>query len=201
MKMYQLNCPACGATVESEQERKTIFCKYCGCQIHIYDGVKRVEITKNINYHKIYTDEAKIRENERKEKIQIKQLEFEEREKKRNDRTVLICIGILFLMSFVCLGIGFLMEELNKPDEDEVKVPFSAKDLEGENYEEVIWDLENAGFLEIITKEKQDLMTGFLVKDGSVDKVSINGDSEFDEGDVFSEEAKVVVTYHTFKND
>ena len=42
-----------------------------------------VEITKNISYHQTYTDEAKIREHERKEKIQLKQLEYEEREKKR----------------------------------------------------------------------------------------------------------------------
>lgn len=69
MKIYQLNCPACGATVEIEQDKKSLFCKYCGNQIHIDDGVERVEIIKNINYHKVYTDEAKIKEQERKEKI------------------------------------------------------------------------------------------------------------------------------------
>ena len=108
MKMYQLNCPACGATVEIEPNRKTMFCSYCGCQIYVDDGIKRVEITKNINYHKTYTDEAKIREHERKEKIQLKQMEYEEREKKRNDKTAFACIGILFLISALCFGISFL---------------------------------------------------------------------------------------------
>ena len=33
-----------------------------------------------------------------------------------------------------------------------------------------------------------------------VEKVSINGGSDFEEGDIFSEEAAVVVTYHTFED-
>ena len=198
MKMYQLNCPACGATVEIEQDRKSMFCSYCGSKIYLDDGVKRVEITKNINYHQTYTDEAKIREHERKEKIQLKQLEYEEREKKRNDRVVFFCIGILFLIAAICFGISRFYEEAGKPDVNEVQVPFSSKDLKGENYEQVIIDLENAGFIEITTKENKDLVTGFITKDGSVEKVSINGDSDFEEGDIFPEEAAVVVTYHTF---
>lgn len=200
MKMYQLNCPACGATVEIEQDRKSMFCSYCGSKIYLDDGVKRVEITKNINYHQTYTDEAKIREHERKEKIQLKQLEYEEREKKRNDRVVFICIGILFLIAAICFGISRFYEEAGKPDVNEVQVPFSSKDLKGENYEQVIIDLENAGFIEITTKENKDLVTGFITKDGSVEKVSINGDSDFEEGDIFPEEAAVVVTYHTFED-
>ena len=36
--------------------------------------------------------------------------------------------------------------------------------------------------------------------DGSVAKVSIGGDTDFDEGDIFSKDAEVVVTYHTFKD-
>ena len=63
-----------------------------------------------------------------------------------------------------------------------------------------IIDLENAGFVEITTKKNTDLVTGFITKDGSVEKVSINGDSDFEEGDIFSEEAAVVVTYHTFED-
>lgn len=58
--------------------------------------------------------------------------------------------------------------------------------------------MENAGFIEITTKENKDLATGFITKDESVEKVSINGDSDFEEGDIFQEEAAVVVTYHTF---
>lgn len=199
MKLYQLNCPACGATVEIEQDRKSMFCTYCGSQIHVNDGIKRVEITKNINYHKTYTDEAKIREHERKEKIMLKQMEYEDREKRRNDRSIFYVMGMLILLSLFCFGMSYFWEQATMPAVDEVKLPFSASDLKGENYEQVVADLENAGFSDITVTKQEDLITGLFTKDGSVEKVSINGDSNFDKGDIFPEKAKVIVIYHTFK--
>lgn len=198
MKMYQLICPSCGATVEIEQDRKSMFCAYCGNQIHVDDGIKRIEITKTINYHKTYTDEAKIRENERKERIQLKQMEYEDKEKKRTDKIVFLCMGLLMLIALFSFGMARYYEEAAKPDENEICIPFSSNDLEGENFELVISDLENAGFSDIATKTQADLVIGFITKERSVESVSINGDSDFDEGDIFPEDAKVVVIYHTF---
>lgn len=196
--MYQLSCPSCGATVEIEQNRKSMFCAYCGNQIHLDDGIKRVQITKNINYHEIYTDEAKIRESQRKERIQLKQIECEDNEKKRNDKTVFLCIGLLMLITLFSFGMARYYEEAAKPDENEIRIPFSANDLEGENYEIVISDIENAGFSNISTRTQADLVTGIITKEGTVERVSINGDSDFDEDDIFPKDAKVVVIYHTF---
>lgn len=199
MKLYQLICPACGATVEIEEDRKSMFCTYCGSQIHVKDGIKRVEITKNVNYHKTYTDEAKIREHERKEKIMLKQMEYEDREKRRNDRSLFYIMGMLILLALFCFGMSYFWEQATMPAVDEVKLPFSASDLNGENYEQVVADLENAGFSDITVTKQEDLITGFLTKEGSVEKVSINGDSDYDKGDIFPEKAKVIVIYHTFK--
>ena len=50
------------------------------------------------------------------------------------------------------------------------------------------------------SSEISDAEGNFVTKDGEVYKVSIDGDSDFDEGDIFPEDAEVVVTYHTFKN-
>ena len=199
MKLYQLICPACGATVEIEEDRKSMFCTYCGSQIHVEDGIKRVEITKNVNYHKTYTDEAKIREHERKEKIMLKQMEYEDREKRRNDRSLFYIMGMFILLALFCFGMSYFWEQATMPAVDEVKLPFSASDLKGENYEQVVADLENAGFSDITVTKQEDLITGFLTKEGSVEKVSINGDSDYDKGDIFPEKAKVIVIYHTFK--
>lgn len=54
--------------------------------------------------------------------------------------------------------------------------------------------------IECGVKRQEDLVTGWITKDGEVYKVSIDGDSDFDEGDIFPEDAEVVVTYHTFKD-
>lgn len=102
------------------------------------------------------------------------------------------------MSSIINGGISYLRHSLNIINLPTRPLP--SKDLKGENYEQVIIDLENAGFMEITTKEDKDLVTGFITKDGSAEKVLINGDSDFEEGDIFPEEAAVVVTYHTYKD-
>lgn len=44
MKMYQLKCPSCGATIEVELDRKYMFCTYCGSKIYLDDNIIRIEI-------------------------------------------------------------------------------------------------------------------------------------------------------------
>ena len=71
-------------------------------------------------------------------------MEYEDKEKKRNDKTVFLCIGLLMLGALFSFGMARYYEEAAKPDEDEICIPFSLNDLEGENFELVIYDLENA---------------------------------------------------------
>lgn len=192
MKMYQLNCPACGATVEIEQDRKTLFCSYCGCQIHVDDGVKRVEITKHINYHKTFTDEAKIREHECKENIQIKQMEYEEREKRRDNRIIFMCIILLLSVGALSFVLGY-MPEIKAKSEGKITAGYH-KDLEGENYNYVKSTLEAAGFENIKLIDLKD--DSFFNKDGEVESVSVGGNSSFGSSDYFDKNAEVVITYH-----
>ena len=95
---------------------------------------------------------------------------------------------------------SFYYSNAEKPKDDEIKLPCSVSDLKGEHYADVVQELENMGFSNIETATKNDLVTGWITKDGEVYKVSINGDTDFDEGDIFPEDAKIVVTYHTFKD-
>lgn len=57
---------------------------------------------------------------------------------------------------------------------------------------------EDAGFTNVDTKAIPDLITGWLSKDGEVESVSINGRTDFDDGDEFPKDADVIVAYHTF---
>lgn len=87
-----------------------------------------------------------------------------------------------------------LMIEIN------ITVPSSAATYKGLNYRNVISELENVGFTNIRTEVIYDLYTGWMVKDGEVESVSINGNSSFIEGQTFKQTAEIVVTYHTFSN-
>lgn len=195
--VYSMTCPHCGATIDVDADVETTYCNYCGNKIYIDDNAKK--INKNINYHKTYVDEAKIKKIESKERIRLEELAYKEREDRRNNKVFFICIGFLFLIMIVCFGLAEGSEQKNKPKEDEIEVPFSAEELEGKNYEVVISDLENAGFTNVKEKQIKDIVVGLVKKDGEVEQVSVNGDSDFTSGTIFPDDAKVVVVYHTPK--
>lgn len=107
-------------------------------------------------------------------------------------------IGKLFLVG---LGIMLLTAcSTNSTVEKKIKAPSDAEDLIGENYKSVISDLKDAGFTTIKTKKVEDLITGWLTKDGDIEKISINGISDFSKGDKFSRKAKISIRYHTFES-
>lgn len=112
VKLISLKCPKCNANLSIEENRKRCFCSYCGTQIIIDDG--SVEHT----YRKI--DEARIKEAEANERIQLKMLDVEEKKQQLDKRSktqksflyvTLIIIGVILV---VC-GIILSMSEDNKP--------------------------------------------------------------------------------------
>lgn len=53
MKMCRMECPYCGASIEADVEnRKSVFCTYCGKQIKIENDPSNVTINQNINIKK-----------------------------------------------------------------------------------------------------------------------------------------------------
>ncbi len=82
--------------------------------------------------------------------------------------------------------------------ENELRVPASSGDFKGENYQEVIDDLQSAGFTNIEMDVLDDLITGWLTKDGEVEQVEIDGDSDFSKSTSYPKNVKIVITYHTF---
>lgn len=190
MKIKQMKCPACGSTIDVKEDQKTFYCSYCGSKLYFDDEVKRVEVCKT--EHKIYTDEAKIKENLRMEK----EMEYKDKKDIRDNR---MFFGILLSVLFLPVLLLFFLTFINSPGKNKVKMPMGAKAYQGEHYEEVVQELENMGFRHIETIPKKDLIIGLITKDGEVAKISIAGDSQFEEGDVFSKDADVIITYHTFK--
>ena len=79
--------------------------------------------------------------------------------------------------------------------EDEVAVPADAYSYRNEDYKEVKKKLSEAGFTSISTKKQYDIFWGWT-KEGTVESVSIDGNTDFEEGDVFKKDADIVITYH-----
>ena len=103
----------------------------------------------------------------------------------------------LFLILTICVSIVGCGEDSS----NKVKIPSSASDYRGENFQDVISELKAAGFTNIETEKLEDLITGWLTKDGSVKQVAVNGDSDFNAGTKFPVDSEIVITYHTFPSD
>lgn len=84
--------------------------------------------------------------------------------------------------------------------ENEAMVPSSASNCKFENYKDIEKLFLNAGFTNITTEIMYDIVLGWT-EEGEVDKVSIDGKTNFNRGDVFSKDAAVVITYHMKEED
>ena len=81
---------------------------------------------------------------------------------------------------------------------DGIKIPSSAGVYKGENYQDVITGLKEAGFTNVDTEVLDDLVAGIITKDGEVESVSIDGESKYDPDARYAADVKIVVAYHTF---
>lgn len=82
-----------------------------------------------------------------------------------------------------------------------IEVPVSAKTAKKMNFAELEAMLKNAGFVNIRIEKKYDLITGWITKDGTVDEISINGDTVFSENIAYRPDAEIIIVYHTFKRN
>ncbi|NMD71526.1 DUF4839 domain-containing protein [Bacillus sp. DNRA2] len=106
------------------------------------------------------------------------------------------------LLLFLCLMAAIIIISACSAEQEKMlKVSKSSDEFVGENYKTVISQLEETGFTNIKTKVLDDLITGWLTKDGEIEKVEINGDTEFSANDSFQKNSKIVITYHTFPSE
>lgn len=94
-------------------------------------------------------------------------------------------------------------EEIAAAHPGQLRVPNSSKYYLGRVYTEVVEELQNAGFTEIVTEEQQKSKRGLLSKNGGVAIISLNGQTQFGKGEWFDEKAVIRITYYTYadKND
>jgi len=97
-----------------------------------------------------------------------------------------------------------------KEKNEYIKVGDYIYDLVGGNYKDVKESLEGYGFTNVSFVVKRDLKRNLKqgiffkeknkYKDGEVEEISINGETDFDENDKYLPTAKVAIVYHTYKD-
>ena len=69
-----------------------------------------------------------------------------------------------------------------------------------DNFLEVKKELEERGFTNIKTQGMQDLKTDWMSQDGTVDKVTVDGETGFPADIAFPLDVEIVIYYHSFKD-
>ena len=104
---------------------------------------------------------------------------------------------LLILSAIIIYGCGNSKDD-NNPDL--ILPPASASSLYKKNYKDVVTQFEKSGFNNIEVQKLEDLITGWITKDGSVESVSIDGDTNYDSSNKYSKNSKILIVYHTFKS-
>ena len=87
------------------------------------------------------------------------------------------------------------------PTNREIRLGLTKDDFKDENYQDVKKQLQNRGFTNIKTEPIYDLTTGWWTSEGSVERVTFNGDTVYTEDTVYSSNIEVMIYYHALKSD
>lgn len=108
-----------------------------------------------------------------------------------------VLLGVIVFL-LILVGIVGCGSSRNTSGMSRIAMPESAESLVGKQYEDVVMQLQSAGFTNVQTKKKEDLITGWITKEGEVEQVSVNGDTDFTTYDKFDPNATIIITYHAF---
>lgn len=81
----------------------------------------------------------------------------------------------------------------------EFKFPYSIREMINQNYKKIAQELMEIGFTEVYIAPLEDLMTGWIKKDGTVMNVIIEGINSIKEGMYIEYDREIVIQYHSFK--
>lgn len=147
-------------------------------------------------------EKERTKQEQERTKREKQRYEYQERREKREEaKNTKILIGLILLIILLTTVFFYLgeKENIDHKRNNDIQVFSSAENLEKKNFKEVKEILFSAGFKNIEFIKDEDLVLGVFAKDGEVEKVTINGISEFSANDWFPFDAKVKITYHTYK--
>ena len=215
IQFIAVKCPECNADLSIEEGRKFAFCTYCGTKVMI----------NNENEHIYRTiDEAGIKQAETERIIRLKELEMEEKSVTKGRIPTYVAYGIALI--FVTAGVlnlsssglsgmwaiiigayialfasigGRNKQKKNRQSQvgtGNVRISAQMVDCEHMNYHNVVTIFTGAGFRNVTAIPMNDLNIFTMSKNGQVDQVTIDGEIEFEEGDIYPKDAAVLITYH-----
>lgn len=78
------------------------------------------------------------------------------------------------------------------------RTPDSSKKYLNRVYSEVVKELGDAGFVNVVTESLRKSKKSLFGKEGAISKISINGQTQFEKGEWFAEESVIRITFVTY---
>ncbi len=218
IQFVTFKCPECSADLQIEDGREYAFCTYCGAKVMIANDNEHIYRT---------IDEARIRQAETDRMVRMRELDMEEKSSVSKKVLIIIWltavivllvlgivgfaagneglggISLLLLMNVAGWGaLGLFGNDDKKKRKrtisaDEVVITSAMMDCVGYHYNKAVILYKNAGFTNINAIPLHDLTRFNLKKEGMVESVTINGEEDFDEDEVYPKNASVLITYHS----
>ena len=94
----------------------------------------------------------------------------------------------------------YLENKYPELDDDETTVPKSSSSFKYDDYKDVEQILRDAGFTNISTEIQYDIVWGWT-SEGEVEKVTIDGKTSYEKGDIFKKDVPIVIFYHMKEED
>lgn len=151
-----------------------------------------------------FGDESKVLSSTRSSSVGIQADSFAERIAKedkadRKNLLILLIVAIIAITSIIV--VKSLIKHHQEQIDGKIQVNYSSENLKSMYFEDVIVQLKKQGFTNIKTEKDEDLILGWLTKDGEVESVSIDGATSFSSDSRFLPDAEIIILYHTFPND
>lgn len=108
---------------------------------------------------------------------------------------------IVMFMVTATMMFSFIACSDSRSHDGEAKTPSASGAQKGRDYRSVVEDFEERGFTNISLVALDDLITGWLTKDGEVENVSVDGDENYSADEWYSNDVEVIITYHTFSEE
>ena len=134
MKMYSLECPKCGATLDVDDGITTFYCKYCGNKI-VLSGMSPEELHSKLKLKEWEHDErmqgSKYAHEERVQETEYKHKEARERENAKSSYKIAILCVLLIIVFWSVLGIhDYLHKAKYTKIENEIAEDVTNKDYD-----------------------------------------------------------------------
>ena len=225
-KMNWIKCPKCGADLPIEEGRTQLFCSYCGTKIitaneeeQIYRRIEKVELKKeNIDNKEVLTPIADTGEPEAVTETSIVKiltimwavLSFiiltvciSKMAKQGPDFSywlaTLFLLGVPLVAGGAYLFFGYIPKKKNEKilmSKGGIRFPRDLVPFAEKNYEAVQTALQSVGFRNITCINLHDLVFGLLVKPGTIESISVNGEKIMSGGKIYMPNVPITITYH-----